>query len=66
MPPTNMQSISLGGRVWVRLIKQVLDAEEDLLDGDSWLPCIFFIQDGQADRARGINVGVEERWDEFA
>jgi hypothetical protein len=59
-------SVSLGWGVWVRLVEQILDAQEDLLDGDSRLPCIFLVQDGQADSAGGVNVGVEERWDEFA
>jgi hypothetical protein len=56
----------LGWGVGVWLVEQVLDSEENLLDGDSRLPCIFFVQDGQADGAGGVNVGVEERWDEFA
>jgi hypothetical protein len=59
-------SVGLGWGVGVWLVEQVLDTEENLLNGDRWLPCIFFIQDRQADRAGGVDVGVEERWDEFA
>ena len=43
-----------------------MDTEENLLDGDRRFPCLFFIQNVQADRARGVDVGVEERGDEFA
>jgi hypothetical protein len=58
--------VSLSWRVGVGVIEKVLNSEEDLLDGDGRLPALLFIQDRQADGARGIDVGVEERWDEFA
>jgi len=37
-------SISLGWGVGVGVVKEVLNTEEDLLDGDSWLPTLFFVQ----------------------
>lgn len=37
-----------------------------LLDGDSRLPRLLLIENGQADRARWVDVRVEERGREFA
>ena len=45
--------------LFVRLIQQVLDAQEDLLHGDGRPP--VFVDDGQADGARRIHVRMEER-----
>lgn len=58
--------ISLGWRVGVGVIKQILNAEKNLLYGDRRFPALLFVQDRQADRARWINIRVEERWDKFA
>jgi hypothetical protein len=58
--------VSLGWRVWVRIVQEILHSEKDLFDGDRWLPALFLIQDGQADCARGIDIRVEERGYEFA
>ena len=32
----------------------------------SRLPAFFFVKDGEADSAGGVDVGVEERGDKFA
>lgn len=66
IPSEEVVCVSLSWRVGVGVIEKVLNSEEDLLDGDGRLPALLFIQDRQADGARGIDVGVEERWDEFA
>jgi len=38
--------VSLRWRVWVGIIKKILDAEKNLLDRDRGLPTLFFVQDG--------------------
>lgn len=43
-----------------------MNAEENLLNGDGGLPAFFFVEDGQADSAGRIDVGVEERRNELA
>jgi hypothetical protein len=43
-----------------------LNAEKDLFDGDGGFPAFFFVEDGEADCAGGVDVWVEEGWDEFA
>lgn len=53
-----------GLRVWI--IEKILDSKENLLDSDRGFPCLFFIQNRKADGARRVDVGVEERGDEFA
>lgn len=58
--------VGLSWRLGIGVVKKVLDTEQDLLDGDSWFPALLFVQDGQADCAGGVDVGVEEGRDEFA
>lgn len=58
--------LSLSGRFGVGVIEKILDAEKDLFDGNGGLPCLFLVQDGQTDGAGRVDVGVEERRDEFA
>lgn len=57
---------SLRRRLGIRVVEQVLHAEENLLDGDCGLPRLVLVQDGQADRSGWVDVGVEQRRDEFA
>ena len=52
--------LRLGGVLDVGVVEEVLDAEEDLLDGDGGPPVLLLVQDGEADRPRGIHVGVEQ------
>lgn len=58
--------IGLGGRFRVRVVQQILDTEEDLLDRDGRFPGFFFVQDRETDGAGGVHVRVKERRDEFA
>lgn len=58
--------LGLGGIFDVWLVQQVLDAEQDLFDGDGWAPVLFFVQQRQANRARWIHVRMEQGWLEFA
>lgn len=37
--------IGLRWRIRIWIVEEILDAEEDLLDGDGWLPAFFFVQD---------------------
>jgi hypothetical protein len=53
-------------RFWIWIVEEILNTEENLLDGDSWLPSFFFVQDGKADGSGRIDVGMEKRWCEFA
>lgn len=69
MRPVSLEHVvrlGLGRGLRVGVVEEVLDAEEDLLDGDGWLPRLFLVQDRQADGARGVNVGVEQWGCEFA
>ena len=43
-----------------------MDAEQDGFDRDGGFPSLLFVQDGQADGARRVHVGVEEWGCEFA
>jgi hypothetical protein len=51
--------ISLGWRVGVGVIEEVLNTEKNLLDGNRRLPTLFLVQNRQADGTRGVDVGVE-------
>lgn len=61
-----IECLGLRRRVWVGVVQQVLDPEQDLLDCDGGLPAFFFVEDREADGAGGVDVGVEEGGDEFA
>ena len=56
----------LCGRLRVGIVQQVLDAQQDLFDGDGGLPRLFLVQDAEADGAGRVDVRVEERRHEFA
>ena len=58
--------LRLGGRLRVRVVEEVLDAEQDLLDRDGGLPALVLVQYAEADGAGGVDVRVEERRDELA
>mmetsp|Transcript_34846 Transcript_34846/g.93046 ORF Transcript_34846/g.93046 Transcript_34846/m.93046 type:complete len:208 (-) Transcript_34846:4-627(-) len=51
----------LGRRRRVGVVQEILDAEQNLPDGDGRLPIFILIQDAQAHRSRRVDVGVEER-----
>jgi hypothetical protein len=54
-----VERIGLRGRLGVRLVEQGLYTEEDLLDRDRGLPAFFFVENGQADGAGGVDVRME-------
>lgn len=56
----------MSGRLGVGFVQQRLDTEKNLLDSDGGLPAFFFIENGQADSAGRIDVGVEERRNKLA
>ena len=56
----------LRGIIHVWLVEQLLDAEQNLLDGDAWRPILFLIQDGKAHGARREDIGVKEGGLEYA
>lgn len=58
--------VGLGGRLGVGVVEQVLDAQKNLLDRDGRLPGLFLVENRQADGARGVDVGMEQRRDKFA
>jgi len=53
--------LCLRGVLDVGVVEQLLDAHQDLLDGDSGAPVLLVIKQGEADGPGGVNVGVEER-----
>ena len=61
-----IERVGLGGGIRVGFIEEGLDTEQDLLDVYRGLPAFFFVEDGEADGARGVDVWVEERGYEFA
>ncbi len=44
---------------------QVLNPNQALFDGNGRPPTLFFVENGEANGARRIDVGVEERWHEL-
>jgi hypothetical protein len=61
-----LKGFGLCRRVGIGIIEQVLNPNQDLFDGNGRTPTLFFVEDGEANGARRIDVGVEERWHEFA
>ena len=59
-------SISLSRGIRVGIVEEILNAEENLFDGNSWLPTFFLVQDREANCTRGVDVRVKERGNEFA
>lgn len=43
--------LCLGRRLGVRVVEEVLDAQQDLLDGDGGLPCLLLVENRQANGA---------------
>ena len=61
-----VERVGLRWALWVRLVEKRLDAQQDLFDVDGGLPAFFFVEDREADGARGVDVWVEEGGYEFA
>ena len=59
--PVEVAGLVLGGALDVGLVfDELLDAQEDLLDGYAALPVLLLVKDAQADCTRGVDVGVGE------
>lgn len=56
----NTVGFSLRGVRGVRLTQKMLDSHEDLFDGDSRSPVLFFVEDREAHGARRINIRVKK------
>lgn len=54
-----IKCVGLRRRLWVGFVEQRLNTQQDLFDIYRGLPAFFFVEDGEADGARGVNVGVE-------
>lgn len=52
--------------IYISMFEQILDTKTDLLDGDRGFPRLFFVQDGETNCARRVDVGMEEWRIEFA
>lgn len=66
VPPEHVIGFGLRRRFGVRVVQELLDADQDLLDRDGGSPGLFFVEDGQANGARRIDVGMKEGRVEFA
>ena len=62
----NVVCICLRRRFGIGVVQQVLNSNENLLQCDRRAPGFFFIQDREANGARGIDIRVEEGRSEFA
>ena len=58
--------VGLRRTIWVDLVKQHLNSEQDFLDSDGWFPSLFFVEYTQADCARRIDVRMKKGRGEFA
>lgn len=58
--------LSLGRGLWIGIVEQILDTQEDLLHSNGRFPCLFFVEDREADGARRINVGMKQRRNKLA
>lgn len=56
----------LRGRFGIRIIQEILDTKEYLLDGNRWLPAFFFVENRKTNSARWVDIGVEKWWYKFA
>ena len=64
----NKQLIGFGlrGRIRVGFIQQVLNPNQNLLNGNGRSPSFFFVQNGQTNGTGRIHIGVKEGRHEFA
>ena len=58
----NVVGFRLSGRVWIRIIQQILNTNDNLFDGDSRFPTLFFVENRQTDCAGWVDIGMEEWW----
>lgn len=50
----------------VRIVEQILNPQQDLLDRNRGFPALIFVQDTKTNRTGGKDVGMEERRSELA
>ena len=58
--------VCLGRRVWIWVVQEVLNAEQNLLYRNGRLPAFLFVQNAKTDSTGRIDVRMEEGWCEFA
>ncbi len=58
--------LGLSRGIGIGIVQQVLDAKENLFDGDCWLPTLLFVKDRKAYGAGWVDIGMEKRRYEFA
>ena len=56
----------LSRTIWIRIIQQILDSDQNLLESNRGTPALFFVQNRETNCSRWINVGMKERRHEFA
>lgn len=56
----------LSRTIRIRIIQQILDSDQNLFESNRWTPALFFVQNGQTNGSRWINIGMKERRHEFA
>jgi hypothetical protein len=61
-----IERIGLRRRLRVRLIQQRLNAQQNILDRNRRFPALFLIENRETNRARRVDVWVEQRGYEFA
>jgi len=44
----------------VGIVEQILDADQELLDGDCWPPVLILVQQAEANCSRRVDVGVKQ------
>jgi len=55
----------LCGILDVGVVEEVLNANQELLDGNGRSPILILVQQTQTHCARGVHVGVKQRWTEL-
>ena len=58
--------IGLSRTLLVGIIHEVLDAHQQLRNGERWTPVFIFVEDAEADRATRVDVGMEQNRRAFA
>lgn len=56
----NSVSFSLCRILYVRLVEEVLNPEQDLFNGNCWAPVLLLVQERQTDSSRGVDIRMEQ------
>lgn len=51
--------VGLSWGLWVWVVEEILDTEENLFYGDRGLPAFFFVEDRETNGTGGVDVGVK-------